>query len=49
MTHMDEHHTEIMSQYDAMIDLTLNVGHSDFMSWSSDFEVYLIVECHTFG
>ena len=31
----------IMSRYDLTFDLKINVGHCDFISWSSDFALYL--------
>ena len=50
---MDECQTTLISQCDAMIDLIINVGHRDLISWSSDFASYF-KECfmdvrHTLG
>ena len=30
-----------MSQYDPMFDLIINVGHCDYIPWSSDLTLYL--------
>ena len=43
----------IMNQYDLTFDLKINVGHLTYISWSSDFELYLedclMYEHHTLG
>ena len=42
-----------MSQYNLMFDLKINIGHYDYISWSSDFalyhEDYLMYVHHTLG
>ena len=50
---MYEQHALGLCQYDPTCDLKINVSHCDFISWSSDFalylEDYLMYEHHTFG